>query len=140
MNTDRMRVLLLEDNVDHAMLIQTSLAEHSVEVVHLPSAETAQSYLDGQPAPIGVMLVDVSLPGQSGVEFLRWVKQSKVHVVTPVVMLSTSDNPKDIRQSFQWGASGYITKPVGLQELKTKLNVFMEYWINTSLLPNCASD
>lgn len=135
MQTSCARILLVEDNIDHAMLIQSALTCAEVEVVQLPSAELAQDYLAAGDRLLALMLVDVKLPGDNGVAFLQWIKQHPVHQVTPVVMLSTSDNPRDITQAYRCGASGYFTKPVGLSALKAKLGVLLDYWLRASLLP-----
>lgn len=135
MQLSRTRILLVEDNIDHAMLIQSALAGGDVEIVHLPSAELAQDYLIAGDRLLSLMLVDIKLPGDSGVAFLQWVKQHPGHQLTPVIMLSTSDNPRDITQAYRCGASGYLTKPVGLSALKEKLGVLLDYWLHASLLP-----
>ncbi|UTA47515.1 response regulator [Simiduia sp. 21SJ11W-1] len=133
MNTEAQRILLIEDNDDHALLIQTVLKAHVLELVRVASAESAQRYLQGDTMPVALILVDVNLPGMNGIAFLRWAKGAEI--LAPAVMLSTSDNPQDIRQSFRAGASGYLIKPVGLAELKQKLTHTMDYWFGASQLP-----
>lgn len=127
------RILLVEDNDDHAMLIQSAMAAEQCELVRIANAESAQRYFASEAEPVTLMLVDINLPGMSGLEFLQWVQQAELLV--PVVILSTSDNPTDIHQSFKHGASGYLIKPVGLQELKEKLRRLMAYWFEASQLP-----
>ncbi|BFM10495.1 response regulator [Simiduia litorea] len=128
MKSSPLNLLLVEDNDDHAMLIKTALEPSPVTLTHVRTAELALSTLMDETNQIHLLLADVKLPNGSGIDLLRWVKADQRLALTPVIMLSTSANPIDIAASYSAGASGYITKPVGLGPMKEKLQHFIHYW------------
>ena len=66
-------------------------------------------------------------PGD-GFHILEFLKSKPALSVIPVVILSTSDDPDDIRQAYLLGASSYLVKPPGVQSLKELLRKIHEYW------------
>jgi CheY-like chemotaxis protein len=66
-------------------------------------------------------------PGD-GFHILEFIKEHPALSVIPVVMLTTSDDPDDIRQSYLLGASSYFTKPQDQQGLRDLLKKIHEYW------------
>lgn len=112
--TANRRVMLVEDNEDHRLLIRAALTSLNVELVSFASAEAA---LAGSPREFDLIFADVRLAGMSGIEFAAHCSPMQV----PVVMLSTSEDPEDIAASLRAGASGYVTKATGIEALRTKL-------------------
>lgn len=109
------RVMLVEDNEDHRLLIRAALATLNVELVSFASAEAA---LAASPGGFDLIFADVRLAGMSGIEFAGHCSPLGV----PVVMLSTSEDPEDIAACLQAGASGYVTKATGIDALRTTLS------------------
>ncbi|AFU99147.1 response regulator [Simiduia agarivorans] len=109
------RVMLVEDNEDHRLLIRAALAALRVDLVSFASAEAA---LAGSPKEFDLILADVRLAGMSGIEFAGHCSPLGV----PVVMLSTSEDPEDIAACLQAGAAGYVTKATGIEALRSKLS------------------
>lgn len=64
-----------------------------------------------------VILLDLNMPGLSGLEVLEQLKQSTRYQNIPVIVLTTSDAPTDREQAYRLGASGFITKPTTQQGL-----------------------
>ena len=94
-------------------------------------------YADVQTAPVpSLILLDLNLPGLSGQEVLSHVKQSEALKSIPVVVLSTSNNPKDIRACYQTGVNSYLIKPINAIKFKHTVQIFMEYWFGTIALPD----
>lgn len=136
MKSAHLNLLLVEDNDDHAMLIKTALTDSAVTLNHVRTAELALSRLKEEAHQIHLLLADVKLPNGSGIDLLKWVKADQGLALTPVIMLSTSANPIDITASYSAGASGYITKPVGLGPMKDKLKHFIHYWLEVCVVPH----
>jgi CheY-like chemotaxis protein len=84
----------------------------------------------------GLILLDLNLPGTDGREVLSTIKQSQSLKVIPVVVLSTSSNPKDIEDCYQSGVSSYILKPMNINELKESIRIMLDYWFRVTVLPN----
>jgi CheY-like chemotaxis protein len=82
-----------------------------------------------------IILLDLNLPGTDGREVLEQIKQDDSLKTIPVVIFTTSSNPKDIETCYQYGASGYILKPMNINLLKKKVQNFLKYWLETVILP-----
>lgn len=86
------------------------------------------------PRPSLIML-DLNLPGTDGKEVLAEIKQDADLKTIPVVILSTSSNPKDIDVCYRYGVSGYMVKPMGAERLNKLVKTFLEYWFDAVQLP-----
>jgi len=130
-------LLLVEDNADDAMILRRALGDARITepLVHLPDAEQALAYLRTatNPRPT-LILLDLNLPGMSGVEFLRTIKKDAALSEIPVVVLSTSDERRDILDSFDLSVAGYIVKPMEYAALVETVKVIQDYWA-INLLP-----
>ena len=82
-----------------------------------------------------IILLDLNLPGTDGREVLEQIKQDKSLKSIPVVIFTTSSNPRDIEACYQYGVNGYIIKPVDVNELKRTIQVFLSYWLEVNTLP-----
>lgn len=79
-----------------------------------------------------LILLDLNLPGLSGLDLLRRIKETQALRYVPIVMFSTSDNPKDIRSSLEFGANAYVTKPLGYTNLVKCLSAMHDFWLRTN--------
>lgn len=128
-------VLLVEDCQDHADLVRIALASANVSchLSHVESGEDALKWLAGAgPDSIGrlpdFVLLDVNLPGISGHEVLRQLKLDTALRKIPVIMLTTSQSPTDIEQSYSAHANSYVVKPPSFADLKSLLRDVVRYW------------
>lgn len=93
-------------------------------------------YGESLPVPRpSIILLDLNLPGTDGREVLELIKQDDSLKTIPVVVFTTSSNPKDIETCYQYGASGYILKSMDINQLKKKIQNFLKYWLETVILP-----
>jgi CheY-like chemotaxis protein len=81
-----------------------------------------------------LILLDLNLPGTDGREVLVIIKQHKTFKAIPVVVLSTSLNPKDIEACYQYGANSYMLKPMNFNHLKDLIQAILNYWFKLALL------
>ena len=96
-------------------------------------------YIDSVKAPRpGIILLDLNLPGTDGREVLEQIKQDNALKIIPVVVFTTSSNPKDIEVCYQYGVNGYILKPIDVKKLTRTLQVFIDYWFESVILPDAA--
>ncbi|MEM8827880.1 MAG: response regulator [Cyanobacteria bacterium P01_G01_bin.19] len=94
-------------------------------------------YADKSLAPRpSLIILDLNLPGTDGREVLAELKQNEDFKTIPVVIFSTSSNPKDIDACYRHGISGYITKPMNISRLNQLVQTFLEYWFNVVELPS----
>lgn len=82
-----------------------------------------------------VILLDLNLPGIDGRDILDRLKQDKSFKGIPIVVFTTSSNPKDIELCYQKGANGYLVKPMDAEELKKTIQAFVDYWLEANTPP-----
>jgi CheY-like chemotaxis protein len=96
-------------------------------------------YTDPRSAPRpGLILLDLNLPGTDGREVLQQIKQDPTLKLIPVVIFTTSNNPKDIEACYRQGVNSYIVKPMDFDRLKHSIHRLIDYWFDTSVLPDTA--
>lgn len=96
-------------------------------------------YVDSVTAPRpGIILLDLNLPGTDGRQVLEQIKQDKDLKSIPVVVFTTSSNPKDIEVCYQYGVNGYILKPIDIKQLMRTIQVLIDYWFEAVVLPDVA--
>lgn len=83
-----------------------------------------------------LILLDLNLPGTSGQEVLDEIKNNEILKPIPVVIFTTSSNPKDIAICYQKGISGYLVKPINLQMLVKSVEILLAYWFEAIALPS----
>lgn len=135
-------VLLVEDNADHALLTTEAIeAAHcnDVEVIVARDGLQAVDYLfatadDPRPLP-SLVLLDIKLPGLDGFQVLERIKSDPHLHVIPVVMLTTSDDERDIALSYGLGSNSFITKPVEPGALFAVVSKIPSYWFSVNVPP-----
>jgi CheY-like chemotaxis protein len=131
-------ILLAEDDDGHAHLVRLNLQRAGIlnKVVHVTDGQEALDYLrcegtytqrclDG---PLLVVL-DINMPRIDGVQVLRQIKADPRMSKLPVIMLTTTDDPREIGRCYELGCSVYITKPVeyeGFVEAIKRLGLFLQ--------------
>lgn len=139
-------ILLVEDNPDHAKLVEISLAKHRVpnHIHHVTDGEAALDFLYRRgiysdlplnPLP-HVILLDLRLPKVDGLEVLRIIKRDERLRNIPVIVLTTSDSETDIRQAYMNYTSSYLVKPVDFDELANMMNDLGSYWLPWNRKPH----
>ncbi|MBE9061142.1 response regulator [cf. Phormidesmis sp. LEGE 11477] len=88
--------------------------------------------------PPNLILLDLNLPGSDGRDVLRQVKQDERLKVIPIVVLTTSSNPRDIDACYRYGANSYLVKPMDVQQLKSSVCLLLNYWFEVTQLPEPA--
>ncbi|MEA2052627.1 MAG: response regulator [Euryarchaeota archaeon] len=136
-------ILLVEDDPGDQKLIKISLKKQKIanELYIVGSGEEAVDFLyhsgkysEGTPLP-ELILLDLKMPGMGGKEFLRRIKQDEKMKKIPVVILTSSDSEKDILDSYNLQASGYVKKPVELEDFKRVMKEIEAYWFIICKLP-----
>ncbi len=114
-------ILLVEDNPADVLLIREALEEQSVRacVYVLSDGEKAVKFVDadakGLPEP-DLVILDLNLPRKTGREVLQHLRMSETLRDVRVVVLSSSDAPKDMEECYRLGITRYIRKPSSLTE------------------------
>jgi CheY-like chemotaxis protein len=146
MNENQQQALLIIEDSDEDFAALTRMmnkAKISHPVYRCEDGEDALDFLycEGKYADKlsylrpALIVLDLNLPGTDGREVLTALKNDRDLQKIPVVIFSTSSNPKDIEACYRQGVSGYIIKPMNVHRLNQLVNTFLAYWFQTVELP-----
>ena len=132
-------ILLVEDSKPDAMLIREALYEAGLEgdVELVTDGEQAMARLTSGPPP-DLMLLDLNLPVKDGREVLAEMSADVGLREIPVIVLTTSSAPHDVRFAYQHCANSYVRKPLGRDRLVETARAIRDFWIGTATLPSQA--
>lgn len=108
-------VLSIEDTHGIRRLIRMTLEFDGFRVIEASDANEGLSLLHKHQPDL--VLMDVRMPGLNGLEACRSIRKSPLLAHIPVVMLSSADSPEEVQAGLDAGATAYLTKPFGPQEL-----------------------
>ena len=117
-------IIMVEDDEGHARLIEKNIRRAGVtnEIMPFRDGTSALSYLlgpdgsgrDNAGKPL-LILLDLNLPDMTGVDILKVVKENEYLKRAPVVVLTTTDDQREIQRCYDLGCNVYITKPVNYE-------------------------
>jgi CheY-like chemotaxis protein len=131
-------IVLAEDDDGHASLVQRNLERAGLAngLHRLKDGQEALDFLRGEGDHAGrnpnqpvLVLLDIKMPRVDGVEVLRQLKADPRTALIPVIMLTTTDDPREIQRCYELGCSVYVTKPVdyqGFVEAIKRLGLFLQ--------------
>ena len=136
-------ILLVEDDPGDQKLITVSLKNQKIgnKVYTADSGEEAMDFLylrgkySHETSRPDLVLLDLNMPGMGGKEFLRQIKGDEKMKSIPVIILTSSDSDDDIIDTYNLHASGYVKKPVKLEDFKRVMKQINEYWFVICRLP-----
>lgn len=130
-------ILLVEDDKLDQKSVQRAFGDLKIvnPLIIVQNGQEALSHLkEAKNKRSCLILLDLRMPIMSGIEFLKEVKEDEVLKLIPVVVLTTSHEDQDLKESFELGAAGYMVKPVDYQKFLEVVRTIHLYWI-LSLTP-----
>jgi type II secretory ATPase GspE/PulE/Tfp pilus assembly ATPase PilB-like protein/CheY-like chemotaxis protein len=118
-------VLLVEDDAQDRLLIGTIARDLGFEVVEAETGEAAVEILKGDEHAFSMVLLDLMLPGIEGLEVLRRIRQSLSTQFLPVVVLTSSPDPRNEIELLEHGADDYMLKPVAVDRLQARIRAVL---------------
>lgn len=109
-------VMIIEDEADAAELFSEMMRINGFRVIKMFSSAPAIPIISQEKPDI--ILLDIMMPDISGLEVLRFIRREPELASIPVIIVSAKSMPGDIKTGIEAGASIYLTKPVGFQDLK----------------------
>lgn len=137
-------ILLAEDDEGHSRLIQRNLRRSGVanELMHVTDGQQALDFVFSRGEFAGrrcgrplLLLLDINMPHVDGLEVLRRLKAAEGSENVPVIMLTTTDDPREIQRAYALGCAAFVTKPVVYEafiEAVQRLGLFLQV---VSVLP-----
>lgn len=116
---EQFTLVMIEDDEGHAHLIKKNLERAGIgnELIHLANGAKAIEFFFGKDTENDkhdktLVLLDLNLPEIDGYEILRRLKKEERTKAIPIIVLTTTDNPKEVDRCYELGCNVYITKPV----------------------------
>ncbi len=135
-------ILLIEDNLNDAELTMRVLKKNNVvnHILHLKDGEEAINYLfpeDGMDhnAMPKFILLDLKLPKVDGMQILKRLKSNDYTKFIPVVVLTSSQEERDLVESYKLGVNSYIMKPVEFEKFTNAVSTLGLYWLLLNQFP-----
>jgi len=125
-------ILLVEDDPDHELLTIRALKKANIaNDIHVArdGSEAVDTLFGPDPLRPQVILLDLKLPKIDGLEVLRRIRESEATRMLPVVVLTSSDEERDVIRSYQLGVNSYIRKPVNFTDFAEATRQLGMYWL-----------
>lgn len=138
-------ILLIEDEASDATLLRRGFEKAAVRnpIAHLRDGDEALAYLAGvgqyndrtkYPLPV-LILLDLKLPGMTGLQLLQWLRTQKEIRRIPVVVLTMDDSASTVNAAYDLGANSYLVKPGDPEEIGKIVDAIQRYWIELNEPP-----
>lgn len=125
-----MKILVVDDEPDMQTLFQQrfrkEIKNHTVDFAFASSGEEALAYLQQHFHEVVLILSDINMPGMSGFELLKRIKQNYLAPPPPppvVMMITAYGDTENYNQAINLGADDFLTKPIDFNQLKEKLKI-----------------
>jgi CheY-like chemotaxis protein len=138
-------ILLVEDNPADQQLCVRAFQKGKIKIT-IKIANDGQEAMDyllnlnsfndklAFPRP-DLILLDINMPRKDGKQVLKEIRSNPDLKVIPVIMLTTSDQEKDIFDSYNLGVNAYISKPVRINDFASAIEKIEDFWFSLSSLP-----
>ena len=140
-----LEILVIEDEYAYCELIKSGIESgkfrSNIHIINNGSEAIQFLYKQGKfkdsPSP-DFILLDLYLPGVSGLEILEKVKNDKSLnlCATPVIVLSASDNPEEIKKAYNLYANAFVLKSPDVNEFLNKFKIIETFWMDIARLPS----
>lgn len=143
--TDR-KVLIIDDSDDDVETTLRALKKAGISPDNTHRCESGDEALDyllqnnteSSEAPQHIpalVLLDLNMPGKDGKKVLDEIRKEPTLKLIPVIIMTTSNDPKDVTECYTMGANSFIRKPVDLDDFYAAIKSLVNYWFETVILP-----
>lgn len=138
-------ILLVEDNEDDAFFMSQALKDAGITnpLKHLEDGQAAIDYLSGtgkfsdrekNPLPM-VVFLDLKMPMKSGHDVLAWIRAQPQFEKLVVIVLTSSNEERDLKRAYELGANSYVVKPPTAKQLLELAEAFKLWWLRQNRIP-----
>jgi CheY-like chemotaxis protein len=145
MSTERRySILMLEDDHDDRHITESFFSEkgYEIDIQFLDESDQLITYLEDaaiEGSLPNLILLDLNLPRKNGYEVLKEVKSHSQFHVIPVIIVSGTAFPEEVKDCYRLGANSFVTKPFTDELTQQKIEAFVKYWFGVSELPEVHS-
>lgn len=134
--TKSLNILLIEDDTIEVMkfnrVIKTLGLNH--KIIEANNGEEALSILKDKEIIPDIIILDLNMPKINGIEFLQILKADDYLKYIPAIILTTSNNHKDVLECYKIGIAGYVLKPLKYDDYVERIRKMLEYWSTNELI------
>jgi signal transduction histidine kinase len=121
-HSGKAQILVVEDNLVNRRVLEAKLGAAGYTTRSIDTGPKALRILEGEDGPsIDLVLLDVMMPGMDGIEVLRQIRSSRAAMDLPVILTTSLDKTDDVVRGLEAGANDYVTKPIDLPVLLSRL-------------------
>lgn len=137
LKSNTLKILLIEDDLIEVMKLKRVIKtlELSHTLIEAQNGKDAIEMLqDGENIRPDIIFLDLNMPKINGIEFLKIVKSNESLKYIPTIILTTSNNKKDLMECYKIGIAGYILKPLKYEMYLDKIEKTLAYWSENELI------
>lgn len=131
-----LQILLIEDDAIEVMklnrVVKALPDKHTI--IEANNGEEALQLLEKKELVPDIILLDLNMPKINGVEFLKILKNDEHLTHIPTIILTTSNNQRDLLECYKVGIAGYILKPLKYEHYVDKIEKLLAYWSMNELI------
>lgn len=130
-------ILVVEDNDEDFSMIKRglSLAETPHRIERFTRVKQLEQWLETNATNISLAFLDLNLPGEKGQAAISLFRRHPRHKHTPLLVLTTSMNAKDVESSYEMGANAYHVKPLETERFHESVAQIATYWFHKAVIP-----
>ncbi|WP_204344130.1 response regulator [Psychroserpens algicola] len=131
-----LKVLLIEDDTIEVMKLNRVIKSLNLkhQIVEANNGEDALDILKKKEVLPDIILLDLNMPKINGIEFLGILKSDETLRYIPTIILTTSNNQKDLLECYKIGVAGYVLKPLKYEDYVKKIEKIFAYWSINELI------
>ena len=131
-----LNILLVEDDAIEIMKFNRVLKSIGINhnIVEANNGEEALTSLKGNEVTPDIIVLDLNMPKINGLEFLNIIKKDALLKYIPTIILTTSNNHKDVAECYKSGIAGYFLKPLKYSDYEDNVKRLIGYWSKNELM------
>jgi len=131
-----LNILLIEDDTIEVMKFKRVLKKLGLnhKIIEANDGGEALSILKDKVVIPDVVILDLNMPKINGIEFLQILKADDYLKYIPAIILTTSNNHKDVLECYKIGIAGYVLKPLKYEDYVDRIRIMLEYWSSNELI------
>lgn len=134
--TKTLNILLIEDDVIEVMKFNRVLSTLGLnhKIIEANNGEEALEILKVKDIIPDIIILDLNMPKINGIEFLTILKNDSYLRYIPAIILTTSNNHRDVLECYKIGIAGYVLKPLKYDDYVDRIKKILEYWSSNELI------